>query len=107
MGRRRKQRGEAEAEMQGSGDSEPHILGGFAKELQHFINVLESTLVHHLQENNEMVRRGPVEMTKALRKVSESQERVSQLPMQMTHGGKGLEIYANIEASGSHGGTRQ
>jgi hypothetical protein len=27
--------------------------------------------------------------------------------MQMNHGGKGPEIYANREASGSHGGTRQ
>jgi hypothetical protein len=46
-------------------------------------------------------------MTKSLRKVSESQERVSQLLMQITHGGKGPKVYANREASGSHGGTRQ
>jgi hypothetical protein len=45
-------------------------------------------------------------MTEALIKVSESQERVSQLLMQMNHAGKGPEIYANREASGSHGGTR-
>jgi len=29
-----------------------------------------------------------------------------QLLLQMTHAGKGPEIYANKEASGSHGGTR-
>jgi hypothetical protein len=52
MGKRRKQTGEVEAEMEGSGeDSEPQILAGFAKELQHSINMSHSTLVHHLQEN--------------------------------------------------------
>jgi hypothetical protein len=108
MGRRRKQIGAIEAEMEGSGeDSEPQILAGFTKELQHYINLSQIILVHHLQENQEIVRRGQVEMTEALRKVSESQERVSQLLMQMTHGGKGPEVYANREASGSHGGTRQ
>jgi hypothetical protein len=107
MGRRRKQTGETEAEMEGSGeDSEPQILAGFAKELQHSINVTQSTLVHHLQENQETVRRGQVEMTETLRKVNESQERLSQLLMQMTHAGKGPEVYANREASGSHGGAR-
>jgi hypothetical protein len=40
MGRRRKQAGETEAKMEGSGeDSEPQILAGFAKELQHSINM--------------------------------------------------------------------
>jgi hypothetical protein len=49
MGRRRKQTGETEAKMEGSGeDSEPQILAGFAKELQHSINMTQSTLVHHL-----------------------------------------------------------
>ena len=38
MGRKRKQTGEAEAEMEGSGeDSEPQILAGIAKHLQHSI----------------------------------------------------------------------
>jgi hypothetical protein len=45
-------------------------------------------------------------MAETLKKVSESQEMISQLLMQMTHGGKGPEIYANREASGSHGGNR-
>ena len=82
MGKRRKQIGETEVEMEGSGeDSEPQILAGFPKELQHFINMTLSTLVHHLQENQEIVRRGQVEMTEDLRKVSESQERASQLLM--------------------------
>ena len=65
MGRCRKQAGEPKADMEGSGeDSEPQILAGFAKELQHSINVTQSTLVHHLQENQETVRSGQVEMTK-------------------------------------------
>jgi hypothetical protein len=82
MGRRRKQTGEAEVEMEGSReDSEPQILAGFTKELQHSINVSQRTLVHHLQENQEIVRRGQVEMTEAIRKASEIQERVSQLLM--------------------------
>ena len=52
MGRCRKQTGKAEAEMKGSGeDSEPQILARFVKEVQHSINVSQSTLVHHLQEN--------------------------------------------------------
>jgi hypothetical protein len=62
--------------------------------------------VHHLQENQETVRRGQVEMTETLRKVNESQERLSQLLLQMNHAGKGPEVYANREASGFHGGTR-
>jgi hypothetical protein len=92
MGRRRKQTGEIEAEMEGScEDSEPQVLAGFAKELQHSIVVSQGNLVHHLQENQEAVRRGQVEMTKTLRKVNESQERITQLLMQMNHGGKGPE----------------
>jgi hypothetical protein len=63
MGRRRKQTGETEAEMEGSSeDSEPQILAGFAKELQHSINRTESALVHHLQENQEAMLRGQFEM---------------------------------------------
>jgi hypothetical protein len=90
MGRCRKQTCETEAEMEGLGDdSEPQILAGITKELQHSINVTKSTLVHHLQENQETIHKGKVEMTEALRKVSESHERVSQLLMQMTHAGKG------------------
>ena len=49
MGRRRKQTGEAEAEMEGSGkDSEPRILAGFARDLQRSIEVSQGDLVHHL-----------------------------------------------------------
>jgi hypothetical protein len=52
MGRHRKYTSETEAEMEGSSeDSEPQILAGFSKDLQHSINVTQSTLVHHLQEN--------------------------------------------------------
>jgi len=52
MGRRRKQTCETEAEMEGSSeDNEPQILAGFAKELQHSINVTKRTLVHHIHEN--------------------------------------------------------
>jgi hypothetical protein len=45
-------------------------------------------------------------MAETLKKASDSQELISRLLMQMTHGGKGLEPYANREASGSHGGNR-
>jgi hypothetical protein len=107
MGRRRKQTCETEAEMEGSGeDNESQILAGFARELQHSINLTQSTLVHHLQENQESVRRGQMEITETLERVNASQEKLAQLLMQMTHAGKGLKVYANREASGSHGGTR-
>jgi hypothetical protein len=89
MGRRRKQTCKTEAKMEGRGeDNETQILAGFAKELEHSINVTQSTLVHHLQENQETVHRGQVEMEETLRKVNESQERLSQLLMQMTHAGR-------------------
>jgi hypothetical protein len=93
--------------MEGSiEDSEPQILAGFSKELQHSINQTQSTLVHHLQENQETVRKGQLEITETLERVNASQEKLAQLLLQMTHAGKGPEAYANREASGSHGGTR-
>jgi hypothetical protein len=59
MGRRRKQTGKPEADMEGSGeDNDPQVLASFAKELQQSIFQTESALVHHLQENQEAVRRG-------------------------------------------------
>jgi hypothetical protein len=107
MGRRKKQTGEAETEMEGSSeDSEPQILAGFTKELQHSINLTQSTLVHHLQENQESVRRGQMEITETLERVNASQEKLAQLLMQMTHAGKSPEVYAKGQASGYHGGTR-
>jgi len=49
MGRRRKQTGEGEVEMEGSGeDKEPQILVGIAGELQHSIENSQRSLVHHL-----------------------------------------------------------
>jgi hypothetical protein len=93
-----------QAKMEGSGEGEPQILAGFAKELQHSVNMTQSTVVHHLHENQEAVRRGQVEMTETLKRVNNSQERLALL--QMTHAGKGSKVYANKEASGSHGGTR-
>ena len=93
--------------MEGSSEeNEPHILEGFAKELQHSINMTQSTLVHHLQENQEAVHMGQVEMTKNLERVNAIHKRLAQFLMEMTHAGKGPEVYANKEASGSHGGTR-
>jgi hypothetical protein len=51
MGRRRKQTGEAEVEMEGSGeDSEPQMIVGIARDLQRSIEVSQSDLIHHLQE---------------------------------------------------------
>jgi hypothetical protein len=49
MGRRRKQTGEPEVEMEGSGeDSEPRVLAGIAKELQNSITHTQFALEHHL-----------------------------------------------------------
>jgi hypothetical protein len=45
MGRRRKQTGEAEAEMEGSGeDSEPQMIAGIARDLQRSIEYHRVTL---------------------------------------------------------------
>jgi hypothetical protein len=41
-----------------------------------------------------------------LEKVSVNQTLISQILLDMTHGGKGPRKYANREASGSHGGNR-
>ena len=93
--------------MKGSSeDSEPQILAGIAKDLQRSIQVSPSDLVNHLQENQKVTCRGRVKISETLRKVSENQKRISQLLMEMTHKGKGLESYANKETSGSHGGNR-
>ena len=76
--------------MKGSGeDNEPQILVGFVRDLQRSIDVSQGNLVHHLQENQEAVHRGQVEMTETLKKVSENQEMISQLMMQLNHGGNG------------------
>jgi hypothetical protein len=107
MDKRRKQTGEAEVEMEGSGeDSEPHMIAGIDRDLQCPIEVSQCDLVHHLQESQETTCRGQVEISETLRKVSESQQLISQLLMEMTHKGKGPESYANMETSGSHGGNK-
>jgi hypothetical protein len=107
MGKGRKQTGEAEAEMEGSGeDSEPQMIAGIARDLQHSIEVSQSDVVHHLQETQEATRRGQAKISETLKKVSDSQEMISRLLMQLTHGGKGPETYANKEASGSQGGNK-
>jgi hypothetical protein len=57
MGRRIKQTGEPETEMEGSGeDSEPQVLAGIAKELKNSIDNTQSTLEFHLQENQETMQ---------------------------------------------------
>ena len=107
MGRRRKHKGEAEAKMEGSSeDSEPHMIARIARDLQCSIEVSQSDLVHHLQESLEATRRGQAEISETLKKVGDSQEMISNILMQMTHGGKGPETYNNRETSGSHGGYR-
>jgi hypothetical protein len=52
------------------------------------------------------MRRGQIEMRETLERINFNQENIVKLLLQMTHGGKGPEIYANKEASGSHGETR-
>jgi hypothetical protein len=107
MGRRRRQTGEPEAEMEGSGDdSEPQVLAGIAKELKSSIDNTQFTLQHHLQETQETMHRGQVEMRETLERLNASQEKIVLLLMQMNHGGDGPNNNVNREASGSHGGTR-
>jgi hypothetical protein len=63
MGRRRKHAGEVEVDMEGSGeDSETQGLAILTQELRKSINQIESTLVNHLQENQEANHRGRAEI---------------------------------------------
>jgi hypothetical protein len=71
MGRRRRQTGEPEAEMEGSGDdSEPQVLAGIAKELKSSIDNTQFTLQHHLQETQETMCRGQVEMRETMERLT-------------------------------------
>jgi hypothetical protein len=45
-------------------------------------------------------------MRDTLERVNSIPEKIVQILLQMTHAGKGPEIYANKESSGSHGETR-
>ena len=109
MGRKKKQASETEAEMEGSGEEgEPQGLAYLAREFNKSINQTESKLVIHLQENYDITRRGQAEITETLkkvddnlRKVDENQTRIVDLLLQITHKGKGLEIYENRETGGS------
>jgi hypothetical protein len=59
MGRRRKQTGEVEADMEGSGeDSQPRGLATLTRELRKSIHQTKSTLVNHLQESHLMPQNG-------------------------------------------------
>jgi hypothetical protein len=70
MGRRRKKAYEPKADMEGSGeDNEPQVLANFAKELRQSMLQRESTLVVHLQENQEIMCRGQSELREMLEKV--------------------------------------
>jgi hypothetical protein len=107
MGRCRRQTGEPEAEMEGSGDdSEPQVLAGIAKELKSSIDNTQFTLQHHLQETQETMHRGQVEMRETLERLNAIHEKIVLLLMQMNHGGDGPNNNVNKEASGSQGGTR-
>jgi hypothetical protein len=78
MGRHRRQTGEPEAEMEGSGDdSEPQVLAGIAKELKSSIDNTQYTLQHHLQETQETMRRGQIEMRETLEKLNASQDKIA------------------------------
>ena len=87
MGRRRRQAGELEADMEGSGeDSEPQVLANFAQELRQSILQTESTLVIHLQENQETICRSQSELRETLEKVTTNQDMISQVMFNLTHG---------------------
>ena len=89
---------EPEADMEGSGeDSETQVLANFAQELCQSILQTESALVTHLQENQETMRRGQSELRETLEKVSANQDKISQVLLHLTHGGKGPEMYNNRE----------
>jgi len=93
--------------MEGSSeDGEPQVLENLAQELRQSILQTESTLVIHLQENQEAAHRSQTELKEALEKVTANQDMISQVLLNLTHGGKGPEKYANRDASGSHGGYR-
>ena len=73
MVRRKKQTSETEAEMEGLGDDiEPQGLAILAQEFRKSIIQTKSTLVNHLQENQETNRRGQAEILETLRKVDEN-----------------------------------
>ena len=99
--------------MEGSGEEgEPQGLAYLAREFNKSINQTESKLVIHLQENYDITRRGQAEITETLkkvddnlRKVDENQTRIVDLLLQITHKGKGPEIYGNKETGGSQGGN--
>ena len=79
--------------MEGSGDDrEPQGFAYLTTEFHKSLNRTESTLVHHLQENQETMRKGQTEITETLkkvdgnlRKIDENQTMITQLLMQMTH----------------------
>jgi hypothetical protein len=52
-------------------------------------------LVTHLQESQEATRRSQSELRETLEKVSANQTLISQVLLDMTHGGKGPDKYAN------------
>jgi hypothetical protein len=114
MGRKKKQASETKAQMEGSSEEgEPQGLAYLAREFNKSINQTESKLVIHLQENYDITRKGQAEITETLkkvddnlRKVDENQTRIVDLLLQITHKGKGPEIYGNKETSGSQGGNR-
>jgi hypothetical protein len=113
MGRKKKQASKTEAEMEGLGEEEPQGLAYLAKEFNKSINQTESKLVIHLQENYDITCKGQAKITETLkkvddnlRKVDENQTRIVDLLLQITHKGKGPEIYGNRETSGSQGGNR-
>jgi len=92
--------------MEGSGDdSEPQVLAGIAKELKSSIDNTQFTLQHHLQETQETMRRGQVEMRETLERLNVSQVKIVLLLMQ-NHGGDDPNNNVNMEDSGSQGGTR-
>jgi hypothetical protein len=45
-------------------------------------------------------------LRETLERVNASQDKIAQVLLHLTHGGKGPEVHANKEASESHGGTK-
>jgi hypothetical protein len=69
----RRQTGEPEVEMEGSGDdNEPQVLAEITKELKSSIDNTQFTLQHHLQETQETMHMGQVEMRETLERLNTS-----------------------------------
>jgi hypothetical protein len=72
MGRHRRQTGNLRQNGRIRDDSEPQDLAGIAKDLKTSIDNIQFTLQHHLQETQETMHRGQVEMRETMERLTAS-----------------------------------